>query len=65
MDLASQYQGIGGFVHPTFMMMDGTVCTLLQYTVVYLCFELEKKTHITFLNFKWFDECMYGTCWAQ
>ena len=41
-------------------MMHGTVCALIQFIVIYICFEFEKeKKKIHFSNYEWFDECMY------
>ena len=33
----SQFQGFGGSVHPA------RLCTIIQYIVIYICFELEEK----------------------
>ena len=46
-------------------MMHGTVCALMQYTGIYICFEFEEKEHFNFANYEGFDKSMYGTCGVQ
>ena len=57
----SQFQGFGGLVHPTRMIRDvtlclaiiGTVCALIQYIVICICFEFEGgKKHILFFQLR-------------
>ena len=41
--------------------MHGTVCALIQYTVICICFEFEEnKAQFTFPTTKKFDECVFG-----
>ena len=42
------------FEHSDFVcMMHGTVCALIQYIVIYICFEFEeKKKHILFFQLR-------------
>ena len=41
----------------------GTVCALVQYIVLYTCFEFEGKKQLLF--YEGFNECMYETFGVQ